>query len=119
VDASTTFARLDHYIYQQLWRMLRRRHPNKSKGWLVRKYWATTGRKWVFAATATTRKGKQLYPVSRLCSLGGQRYIKVKADAKPYLPEYGRYFWRRRHDKKGKILPARSAWANAAGALTQ
>ncbi len=109
VDASDTFARLDHYVYQQLWRMLRRRHPNKSKGWLIRKYWTATGRKWVFAATATTRKGKQLYPVLRLCSLGGQRYVKVKADANPYLPEYGRYFWWRRHGKGAKILPARSA----------
>jgi len=109
VDASAIFARLDHYVYQQLWRMLRRRHPNKSKGWLIQKYWTATGRKWVFAATATTRKGKQLYPVLRLCSLGGQRYVKVKADANPYLPEYGRYFWRRRHDKEAKILPARSA----------
>ena len=45
VDASATFARLDHYVYQQLWRMLRRRHPNKSKGWLIRKYWTATGRK--------------------------------------------------------------------------
>jgi len=27
VDASAIFARLDHYVYQQLWRMLRRRRP--------------------------------------------------------------------------------------------
>jgi len=23
---------------------------------------------------------------------GGQRYVKVKVEANPYLPEYGRYF---------------------------
>ena len=50
-------------------------------------------------------------PVSRHPpELGGrQRYIKVKADANPYVPESGRYFWRRRHEKASRLLPAMSA----------
>jgi RNA-directed DNA polymerase len=109
VVASEAFSCIDRYVDEQLWRMIRRRHPEKSKTWLSQKYWATPGHKGVFSATGKTKQGKRLYPVMRLSSLGIQRYIKVKADANPYLSEYGRYFWRRRHDKGARLLPALSA----------
>jgi RNA-directed DNA polymerase len=109
VVASEAFSRIDRYVDEQLWRMLHRRYPKKSKTWLSQKYWATPGHKGIFAATGKTQKGTRLYPVMRLSSLGIQRYIKVKADANPYVPEYGRYFWRRRHDKASRLLPALSA----------
>ena len=35
--------------------------------------------------------------------------IRRKADANPYMPEYASYFWRRRHKKESKLLPAMSA----------
>jgi RNA-directed DNA polymerase len=38
-----------------------------------------------------------------------RRYVKIKADANPYLPEYAGYFWRRRNKKDSKLLPALSA----------
>ncbi len=44
-----------------------------------------------------------------LSSLGIRRYVKIKADANPYLPEYAGYFWRRRNKKDSKLLPAMSA----------
>jgi hypothetical protein len=97
VVASEAFSRIDRYVDEQLWRMLHRRYPKKSKTWLSRKYWGNPGHKRIFSATGKTKKGNRLYPVIRLGSLGIQRYIKVKADANPYLPQYGRYFWRRRH----------------------
>jgi len=31
----------------------------------------------------------------RVCSMGIRRYVKTKAAATPYLPEYAGYFWRR------------------------
>ena len=79
---------------KELWRMIRRRHPNKPKRWLARKYWFATGRRWVFAAAAVTKKGKRLYEVVRLSAIGIRRHIKIKADANPYLPEFAKYFWR-------------------------
>jgi RNA-directed DNA polymerase len=109
VVASEAFSRIDRYVDEQLWRMLHRRYPKKSKTWLSRKYWGNPGHKGIFSATGKSKKGKRLYPVIRLGSLGIQRYIKVKADANPYLPQYGRYFWRRRHDKESRLLPALSA----------
>ena len=117
VVASEAFSRVDTYVYEQLWRMLRRRHPNKSKKWLVTKYWSTPGHTWVFSTTATTKRGKRRYLVQRLSSLGIRRHIKVKADANPYMPEYGGYFWRRRRDRESRLLPALSARESRAMAI--
>ena len=41
-------------------------------------------------------------------AIGIRRYIKIKADANPYLKEYARYFWYRRHNKESKLLAAMS-----------
>ena len=49
VVSSVTFSRVDRYVYQELWRMINRRHRNKSTEWLSRKYWAASGRKHVFS----------------------------------------------------------------------
>lgn len=109
VVASEAFARVDKYVYDQLWRMLRRRHPMKSQRWLVNKYWSTPGRKWVFSTIAKLRRGVRRYQVVILSSLGIRRHIKVRADANPYLPEYGAYFARRRREKDSRLLPGLSA----------
>ena len=89
VVTSEAFSSVDKYVYDQLWRMLRRRHPRKSKRWLVKKYWSTPGHKWVFSTLAKLQKGVRRYQVVVLSALGIKRHIKVKADANPYLPEYG------------------------------
>jgi RNA-directed DNA polymerase len=110
VVASEAFGRVDTYVFEQLWRMVRRRHQNKTKGWLINKYWSATGRKHRFAVRAKTASGrKTVYEVIKLHSIGIRRHIKIKADANPYLPEYAKYFWRRRDKKESKLLAAMSA----------
>jgi RNA-directed DNA polymerase len=110
VVASEAFGRIDTYVFKQLWRMIRRRHQDKSKKWLYRKYWTAAGRNHRFAVCARTQKGKQVvYRVQRVSAIGIRRYIKIKADANPYMPEYASYFWRRRHNKESKLLGAMSA----------
>jgi RNA-directed DNA polymerase len=104
VVSSETFGRVDSYVFEQLWRMLHRRHSNKSRKWLFSKYWIVTGRKWVFAIKLKIKKKVKIYQVCRLLSIGIKRHRKIKADANPYLPEYGRYFWERRHNKEAKLL---------------
>ncbi len=110
VVASEAFGRVDSYIFDQIWCMVKRRHRNKSRGWLKKKYWSASGRKHVFAVKAKTKKGvEKVYQVLRVSTIGIRRYIKIKADANPYLQEFARYFWRRRHDKESKLLGAMSA----------
>jgi len=49
VCAKETFSKIDHCIWEMLWRWSKRRHPNKSKNWIVKKYWKNhKGRSWSF-----------------------------------------------------------------------
>ena len=110
VVAGEAFSRIDSYVFAQLWRMARRRHQNKSKGWLYKKYWTESGQKHIFAVKAKTKKKvEKIYQVVRICSIGIRRFIKIKAAANPYRPEFAKYFWERRNNKESKLLPAMSA----------
>lgn len=109
VVASEVFRRVDNYVYEQLWRMLRRRHPTKSNKWLAKEYWSAAGKSGIFAIVARCKNKPKLYQVIRVCSIGIRRHRKIKADANPYAPEFARYFWQRRHDKEATLLPELSA----------
>ncbi|MBW1699127.1 MAG: hypothetical protein JRH18_13975 [Deltaproteobacteria bacterium] len=110
VMASDGFGRIDTYVFKQLWRMVRRRHQNKSKGWLIKRYWSASGRKTDSAVRSKTASGKiTVYEDIKLHAVCIRRYIKIKADANPYLQEYAGYFWRRRNNKERKLLTAMSA----------
>lgn len=109
VVASETFARIDWYVRESLWRMLRRRLPKKSRRELFQKYW-TVERGWpIFTVRKKTENGPRVYRVLRLGALPSGRYIKIPKAANPYLPEYARLFWERRHRRERWILPVRSA----------
>jgi len=110
VVASEAFSRIDTYVFEQLRSMVSKRHPNKSKKWLKKKYWTAAEGKQTFAVIAKIKKGvRRVYQVVRICSIGIKRHIKIKAAANPYDPEYASYFWQRRNRKKSKLLPALSA----------
>jgi RNA-directed DNA polymerase len=56
--SKVTFAKMDHAIFQALWRWAKRRHPNKPPGWIRRKYFTCIANNhWVFHGT-TTSQGK-------------------------------------------------------------
>ncbi|WP_342597263.1 group II intron reverse transcriptase/maturase [Cyanobacterium aponinum UTEX 3222] len=61
VSSSEIFSYCDHVLYLQLKRWAERRHPNKSKKWVVNKYWHTKGnRNWVFAMIKEEGMGMEL-----------------------------------------------------------
>jgi RNA-directed DNA polymerase len=106
IVASRAFSRVDNYVYKMLWKMLRKRHPKKSKKWLYRKYWLTSDNKRVFGVTVKRSRKIKQYKLVRTSSIGIRRHIKVKADANPYMPEFEKYFWIRKHIAGAKLLPA-------------
>jgi RNA-directed DNA polymerase len=108
VIATRVFSRVDDYVYNQLWRMLHTRHDNKSSGWLTKKYWSA-GQKHECVWVKKLKTGNRLYRVLRVCSIKIVRYVKIKADANPYLAEYASYFYQRRHRKEARELGALSA----------
>jgi RNA-directed DNA polymerase len=117
VVASEAFSRIDTYVFEQLRHMLRRRHSNKSVNWLKKHYWSAAGKNRFAVWSETTKTGKKLYQVLHLCSIGIRRYVKIKAAANPYLPEYAGYYWNRKNNKESRLLPAMSArefWAMVA-----
>ena len=110
VVSSAAFNRIDTYVFEQLWRMLRRRHQGKSRKWLFRKYWTAGDRRHTFAVRIMTRKGLfKVFRVVRIASIGIRRHIKIIAETNPYSPQYAGSFRLRRNKKDSKLLPALSA----------
>lgn len=105
VVASKAFNRVDYYVYRMLWQMLHKRHPKKSSNWIYTKYWLSIGNKRVFGVSVREKSNVKLYKLLRTTSIGIKRHRKVIAEANPYLPEYVKYFWIRRHFKDAKLLP--------------
>ena len=84
VAVRETFRRLDHQIWYALWRWAKRRHPNKGRRWIKRRYFSTIhGRDWRFAVD-----DKQLVLLS---AFHYRMHRKIQADANPYLPQWESY----------------------------
>ena len=110
VVSSEAFNRIDTYVFNSLWRMIRKRHSQKSGRWLYKRYWTATNQGNMFGVKSKTKKGKiKYYRVLKICTIGIKRHIKIKADANPYDPEYSSYFWKRRNVKGSKLFSAFSA----------
>jgi RNA-directed DNA polymerase len=107
------FRRVDHEIWLSLWRWIQRRHPKKSKRWMVGKYFHKVGtRFWTFSVqrkNRTMENGEPLY--TRLISASDtqiRRYVKIKGYANPFDEEWIRYFEERETDKMRVSLKGRS-----------
>jgi RNA-directed DNA polymerase len=96
--ASRAFSRVDFEIWRKLWRWCRRRHPNKSAGWVKDRYFHTIGgRTWTFVAFTRTQNADQpiwkrlVYASDTLI----RRHWKIKGEANPFDPRWRLYFAKR------------------------
>jgi RNA-directed DNA polymerase len=88
-----TFTRVDHRIFQMVWRWCRRRHPNKSRKWIRTKYFRQEGhRHWVFTGLLLDQKGRGR-PIQLMTAASVKiiRYVKVRSAVNPYDPEWELY----------------------------
>jgi len=98
--ASRIFSNTDEQIYRKLWKWSTRRHSNKSKTWIAKKYYHKIGNQnWQFSAKRKlwnndTGKYKYIH-VKNLTDIKIQRHIKVKRDSNPYCPQWYEYFDKR------------------------
>ena len=91
-----TFQRLDYFVRWQLWRWVKRRHPNKTTAWKLRKYFSAAEHG-LFSVWLTREKSEgSLLTIFRAASVRIQRHIKVRGAANPYDPRYADYFEQRR-----------------------
>jgi RNA-directed DNA polymerase len=96
VCSTEAFWTAERIIRYQLLRWARRTHPNKSYGWLKRKYFSAGG-SFGFAIRRRAAPGQstvlRLYSIARTVL---DWHIKVRGEANPYDPVYTEYFERRR-----------------------
>ncbi len=79
VCSKETFSKVYHLLMKRLLRWAFRRHPNKSKQWIVNKYWKTVGNdNWVFG-----EKGKST--LLKHTQTAVKRHVKVKGESSPSL----------------------------------
>lgn len=101
VAVSETFHKMDHLLFCALWKWSRRRHPNKGKRWVKRRYFRKEGaRDWVFAV-----KGFRLL---RFSDFPYREHYKVKAEANPYDPQWEHYFAQRLAKQMMQTLAGRN-----------
>jgi RNA-directed DNA polymerase len=85
------FSALDNYVWTIAYKWAKRRHPNKSRSWVVHRYFGIDhGRGWVLCAG-----GSQL---PQHGAVRVPRHVKVKGQASPFDPSL-RHYWedRRKH----------------------
>jgi len=77
-----SYTQQDFMVYQKLRAWARRRHHNKSKVWIAKKYWKSIdGDNWVFANAQDGKAPILLYKHSATPVV---RHVKVRGDASPY-----------------------------------
>ena len=104
-----TFVKVDHAIFQMLWRWACRRHPNKGSRWVKTKYFHSIDqRNWVFSGKLSDSKGKS-YPVRlvKAADVAIKRHVKIKGEANPYDPAWEQYFEHRSGVKMADNLKGR------------
>lgn len=88
VAVNETFRKMDHLLFGALWRWSKRRHPNKGKRWIKRRYFRREGaRDWVFAVEG--------FRILRFSDFSYREHFKIKSDANPYDPSSEHYFAKR------------------------
>jgi RNA-directed DNA polymerase len=78
VVSKKVFSNLDYRMWNMLWKWAKRRHPDKSRTWIARKYWHSEGsRNWVFS---TKKNRLKLFSDTKIV-----RHISLKLDKNPYI----------------------------------
>jgi RNA-directed DNA polymerase len=100
VVSTATFRKLDKYIWLNIWKWAVRRHPNKGRKWIVKKYFKSTYySKWVFYGRISSKKSKDVHLVKAFKTYI-VRHVLIKGNANPYDPNWEQYFTQREKFKK-------------------
>ena len=106
--AKATFQKVDHDIWQQLWKWACRRHRNKSRLWIKDRYFVREGgRDWIFGTTVKENGKDTKVNLAKAGNTPIRRHRKIDCDANPFDPAWESYFEKRlslimESDLKGK-----------------
>lgn len=94
--AKETFNDIDKVVFDTIWRMLKRKHPNKNIAWIRNKYFTRIGlRNWCFFCKVKTEKGTKFYTLIKAAHTRIRRHIKIKGKATPFDSNFEDYFTNR------------------------
>ena len=97
VVSKEVFCRCDHILINQLKRWSYRRHTNKSREWIRRKYFIhESSRKWIFGFEYVCGGIKERFTLDKLTDIPIKRHIKIKCEANPFDPLWDDYFEKRK-----------------------
>ena len=122
--AKDTFHKVDHFIWQQLWRWACRRHRNKSQKWVKQRYFIREGtRDWIFSTKIMKGDKEKRIHLVYAGKTPIRRHRKIRYDANPFDPAWEKYFeerlgWVMERDLKGKKQLFR-LWQQQAGRCPQ
>jgi len=113
-SSKQTFSYVQQQIWRALWKWCLRRHPNKGKYWVRKKYFQQTQREsWKFFSKITNKYGQSeiltLFNVSQVLI---ERHIKVCGNASPddsTLQEY----WQKRQQRSKGLMRMTAYWDNS------
>lgn len=102
--AKAVFSKLDSLIWNLLWSWATRRHPNKNRHWIARRYWHRQGsRAWIFATRSKLKYPERIYSLKIAAMTPIRRYRKVPGEVNPYSPQWKNYL-ADRHRRHGRDL---------------
>jgi RNA-directed DNA polymerase len=115
------FAKVDDRIFWKLRRWCKKRHRQKSWGWIRKKYFQRAGnRNWVFTGVIRDRAGK-VWPIRLMQAAGVKvfRWVKIRSEVNPYDPSWELYLESRMVWKIGHTLAGQGRidylWKNQGG----
>jgi RNA-directed DNA polymerase len=104
VVSSQIFSSLDNYLWWLTYRWARRSHPNKSKKWIVRRYFGKFNKfrndRWVFGDRASISARGDIYHMVRFSWTNIVRHQLVTGGASPDDPDLTDYWAIRRRRVK-------------------
>lgn len=98
--SKATFSRLDYLMWAKLRHWANWRHPKKTAGWVVKRYWTQRDARWVFA-TAATRGG--LISLTFHNEVPIRRHFKVAGHRSPYDGDW--VYWSARQGRYPTVSP--------------
>lgn len=104
VVAKRVFSKVDHRIWRALWRWACRRHPNKGRRWVLKRYFHPIGnRSHVFGVQLSEEQAEKLgrdrTNLVSAVDYAIRRHPKVHNEANPYDPAWETYFEERLRSK--------------------
>ena len=85
------FGYVGHKLFQALWHWVVRRHPTKSKDWVVHKYFLNRKGQWQFHGWQKVMNMDCHFNLFQIAKVPIERHVKIRSAATPFAPQYQEY----------------------------